>query len=256
MLVGGQALYPWLRYYDIPIPDGDTALLTEDTDFLGKKEHAIALGAAMGDHVTVRVAELSDKTDNVATLTWRSPYSGQTLMIDVMGLLIGLENKDVFKRAQRFQDESGQPFEIIHPFDLLKSRLENIHQLPSKQTTNGVLQANLAVEICRHYILELLTIADDKPTARPALRMAHSIGWLARSKAGAFCTVGFGIDPLAAVDATRFTPFPLFAERDWQNNIRWANRAREREIDRLKRAAAVQRKRTKLGAAPTPTHSR
>lgn len=147
----------------------------------------------MGDHVTVRIAGLSDNTANVATLTWRSPYSGQTLMIDVMGWLIGVENKDILKRTQRFQDEAGQPFDIIHPFDLLKSRLENIYQLPAKQTSNGVLQANLAVEICRRYVLELLELADDKAAARPALKMAHSIGWLARSKAGAFCAVGFGI---------------------------------------------------------------
>lgn len=42
-------------------------------------------------------------------------------------------------------------FLVMHPFDLLKSRLANPHELRDKQTDKGAAQLRLAIDVARAY---------------------------------------------------------------------------------------------------------
>jgi hypothetical protein len=41
---------------------------------------------------------------------------------------------------------------VIHPMDVLDSRIQNLHVLPEKRTDAGIAQARLAVNVARAFI--------------------------------------------------------------------------------------------------------
>lgn len=45
---------------------------------------------------------------------------------------------------------------ILHPLDVLESRLRNLAELPSKRNLQGIAQADLAIDVTRCFVLELL----------------------------------------------------------------------------------------------------
>lgn len=237
ILVGGQSLVAWAVFFGITVPDTGNPALTRDADFLGNKDDARVLAEELGAHV--EVATLDDNTPNSAMLTWQSPYSHQLLILDFMKSLVGLDSKKVKETAVPIRYEDGPVIHVLHPLQCLVSRFENLHKLAVKRTGNGIAQARVAVAVCKAFVDELLSFGDAE-NERKAIKAAHFIAKVARSKAGAFVFSEYGIDALEAVDPSKFVHFPEFATKDWPNHLRWGNNAR---VTEKKRKAAADRVR-------------
>lgn len=97
VLVGGQALMAWVLHYNIPIPNTETPALTQDVDFLGSAKEARLLAKEI--KATISIATMDDHTPNTAVLSFKSPKTKKILIIDFLGQLMGLNEKEVKKLA-------------------------------------------------------------------------------------------------------------------------------------------------------------
>lgn len=244
VLVGGQSLVGWAIHYKLELPHTDYPALTQDVDFLGGVKEAEFLAKEIG--AACHVATLDDNTPNTAVLSWVSPTSGKKLTVDFLRTLIGLTTAEIRKLAVQIQFEGHQPVWILHPLLCLKSRFENLLRLRSKRSKNGVTQARVAVDVARCFIRSLLDM-NDVEAEKLAIKAAQRIGELARSPAGVFVFNEYGIDVLSAVDSRLYVHHHEFAELDWKNQIRWAEKERSKD----KKLRLAQQLRQLL-----PKHSR
>lgn len=242
VLVGGQSLVAWAIYYGIPIPENNDIALTRDVDFLGNKDDATAIAEALGAKVTV--AQMEEGTPNSAVVTWRSPISDKLLTLDFMKTLIGLDNQEIRDISVPMRFEGTPDIQVLHPIHCLVSRFENLHKLKNKRDGNGLTQARVAVEVAKAFVDQLLA-SGEKDDQRFAIKIAGMIGRIATSDAGGFVFANYGLDPLIAVDSTRFTEFPDFAKKDWPNRLRWATTKRAKAIKQYQSASRIQKLRIK-----------
>ncbi len=181
VLVGGQALAFWLDHYSIePTSPGseDEAYVSLDADFLGKRAHVKVLA------------------DIVAGKTSYPPRTAMTILcgqvfvindvdktfmnIDVIHRIGNLDSEAVRARAVE-ASVKGRTFFVMHPLDVLVSRVENYRGIKEKQNRNGLRQIELSIEVARRYVLE--AIGRDESVAIKAI---EKIAETARSAAGIF----------------------------------------------------------------------
>ncbi len=75
------------------------------------------------------------------------------LNVDVIFKVIGLKAEDVRKRAIKVAFGQGRsPFLVMHPLDVLYSRLSNLYKLPDKQNDKGRMQLALAIDVGRAFL--------------------------------------------------------------------------------------------------------
>lgn len=208
----------WVVHYDIPIPDSGTPALTQDVDFLGTKELAEQLASLIGAHI--KVAGIDDHTANTAVLTFRRENTGQILLIDFLSCLIGMKEDEVQRLAVPMAYGVGK-IHIMHPLLCMESRFINLHKLSSKRNGNGITQAGIAIEVARHYLTEMLARGDE----RQALNAVKRIKKLALSPSGKYCWKEYGLDPITAIDPTKFTS-PMFIEKGWPALVAEVNNKR------------------------------
>lgn len=99
---------------------------------------------------------------------------------------------------------------VLHPLDVLESRLKNLAQLPSKRDPQGIAQAYLAIDVVSHFLEQLLT---EEP-ARRLLDALERVARIAQEKTLETVFHDFALDPLAAVPADR-VPSEEFRTRRW-----------------------------------------
>lgn len=198
VLVGGQAIVAWVHHYDIPIPETEMPAITQDVDFLGTAQEAKLLATAIG--AKVESAQMDDHTPNTAIVSFRSPESGKTLLIDFLGLLKGVDENEVRSLAVPLEFETQSPVNVLHPILCLQSRFENLYGLSAKRNGNGITQAAIAINIVREYLNELIEANEH----RAALNVVKRLRKLALSSAGMFVYINYGLDVLSAIDVTRF----------------------------------------------------
>ena len=73
--------------------------------------------------------------------------------VDVIFKVIGIEGETIRKRAVRIFPQKGQSaFLVMHPLDVLQSRLANLHKLRDRQNDKGRMQLALAIEVGREFL--------------------------------------------------------------------------------------------------------
>jgi len=211
ILVGGQALIAWIKHYNIPVPSSETPALTQDIDFLGSHEEAQLLANELG--AKINVARMDDHTPNTAVLSFRSPNTNKILIIDFLGYLIGLNEKEVRNLAVAIKFESLSDINVLHPILCLKSRVENLnlHKLKSKRNGNGIIQASKAIEVVRKFLGEIFLEVNGM---RQALNAVKKIRYIALSDAGIFVYHEYGLDILLAIDVDLFKG-SKFVTHEW-----------------------------------------
>jgi len=75
--------------------------------------------------------------------------SGQVKQVDFLSGVAGLTTKDLARRAIEMEVPDIGHLRVIHPLDVLDSRIQNLHLLPEKRTEAGIAQAHLAVGVAR-----------------------------------------------------------------------------------------------------------
>lgn len=194
ILVGGQALETWGIYFDVLAPTGDRHPLTEDTDWLGGKRDAQWLCQLLGRDDTELTFATGDDVGTSSALAYLKRPDGRVLMMDFLHAIVGPSNEEIRKLAVSIE-VSGVTLQVMHPLLCLESRLENLRLLPSKRNGNGVMQAAWAINIVQAYIQKMLDLGDLEQGAKACRKVAEN----AEYKAGRYCFIAFGLDPLQAV---------------------------------------------------------
>ena len=208
LLVGGQALALWAVIYDVTPPRILATSISSDADFIGSAEIARKLASSLR-HWKFWRPDLEDVTVQTAKLTRTVPEGIK--QIDFLAAIAGLDTETIQRRAVTITLASGTGLRVLHPLDLLESRLQNLLLIPEKRHPGGIAQAQLAIAIAQAFLNRLLDVGSDM---RSVLDAIERIGQIAANKALTAVTVDYSLDVLAAVPVARIDQ-PLFLTKRW-----------------------------------------
>lgn len=237
LLVGGQALATWAVYYDIQ-PVGELSKsVTMDADFIGTRDIARALQRRLGQPWHVREGTLDDAGGQVAKVYATLPGEG-IKQIDFLSGIVGLDTQRIRERASQLILTDDVVVHILHPLDVLESRLRNLAVLASKQNPIGIAQARLAVNVARAFVESHMTAGGNPRIVRQAVKRLEKLA-LDRQ----LCQVAFtySIDVLAAIPASRIA-YPSFHEKHWPNILRRLESKREKFVVLQARRRALRQR--------------
>jgi hypothetical protein len=238
LLVGGQALATWAVYYGIQ-PVGELSrVVTMDADFIGTSNIAQELQRSLGSPWKLRKGTIDDFGGQIAKVYATVPQEG-VKQIDFLSGIIGLETAKIRKRASQLTLEDGTSIWLLHPLDVLESRLRNLDALPSKRNAIGVAQARLAVSVVRAFIGQFMDTSGDPRTVRQAIKRVEKLALDTRLSTVAFT---YEIEVLAAIPVERVA-YQRFHERQWPKMLERLERKRERFILAQARRVAFDGKR-------------
>jgi hypothetical protein len=217
VLVGGQALSVWIVKYGLQLPP-DLPVITRDTDFLTQSAAATAsvekfARAINGKASFPRRLALTALIGQVELAVSDETY----INVDVIFKVIGLDPAKVLARAVRVDLSGGTTFLVMHPFDLLKSRLANLHELRDKQNDKGAAQLRLGIAVARAYLREQAArypAAETGAGRSPIQTLVSEIEKLAIDDAGRKVAKRWGVHVADAIDPS-LIPAGAFWTRKW-----------------------------------------
>jgi len=192
VLVGGQALAMWVEYYQIDALVHDPiGGISEDADFLGTRDDLTSIAAATNGNP--RFPARHEITALIGQV-FVPARCGEFINIDVLHRVVGLKAEDVRRNSETMVWGDAE-FRIMHPLDVLVSRLENMRQLEQKRNEEGVMQARLAILVVHAHILACLT----EQSERAALNLIERVASIAKSAAGRLAAREFVISFVSAI---------------------------------------------------------
>jgi hypothetical protein len=213
ILIGGQALAFWMMRFGIgSAPSGDAPLadITTDVDFLGSVELALQLAKALNAKL-IRPNK-SAMTALVGQVRLQAP-KGLEYNVDVLrqiysmgGVKKSIEfTRRVGARASIIGLADGRQLKILHPIDVLESRIQNAAGLLESKGPHVLTQAKWAIKVARH-AMELLAMSPHRSDERPGA-MASEIYKLATS------TAGKKVHDYHQVEVAEAIPFDLLTQK-------------------------------------------
>lgn len=199
VLVGGQALAFWLGHYQIEVRpvlglEGDMPIgvVTKDADFLGDREDVTRIARKL-----CGVAEFAPRRGLTALVgsVHLTLSDSKFVNIDVIHQVVGLKKEDVRKHAFAMA-VGGTEARVMHPLEVLRSRIENLRLPDKREKASAIAQAGLAVLVANKYIRE---VAADPQRAPTALKAIEEVVSIAKSGAGRNASREFGISFLEAI---------------------------------------------------------
>ena len=179
---------------------------------------------------------LDDSTPQTAKLTKRVDYNG-VKQIDFLHSIVGLDTKEIRKRAVAINLPPSSKISILHPVDVLTSRLKNLQHLREKQNEVGVAQAHLAIKITSAFLRTLLAA----PHRRELLTWVEHIARIALDKSLGNTLDRYELDPLKSIPAEEIE-VPEFQAKRWPQLIETARVARESRANKAAQLLQRQRK--------------
>ena len=155
---------------------------------------------------------------------------GGVKQVDYLSGIIGLETGRIQARAPSIVLPPDITIRVLHPLDVLESRLRNLDSLPEKRNPVGVAQARLAIEVVRAFVCEMI---DTGRELREVFKAVERIAQIALDTKLVGVAIEYKIDPLDAVPVSRID------SREFQVK-RWP------QIEST--VAELKRKRMKLNA--------
>ena len=214
VLVGGQALAFWMHRYSVGPKakpgQGFNASVTTDADFLGSIEHARRLSSALGARLIV--PDPRAMTALIAQIKLRT-VSGLEHNIDVLHQIYdvgGLRKSiDLTRRAQSratvAEIAEGRRIRVLHPLDVLASRIQNAAGLVASKGEHVLTQAGWAIKVAR-IAIERAASGGDETTDRPGA-LAQEVARLALSAAGR------AVADRHAIETAEAIPFSVLLEK-------------------------------------------
>lgn len=205
MLVGGQALAVWVDYFGIAASWGsaDDAVITRDTDFLGDR----ALVERVAKALPGRTVFPPRRALTALVAQIQIPRPDETFLnVDVIHKVIGVDADGIRRRAVQIEIElAGETirFAVMHPLDVLSSRVANLAKVPGKQTPEGVRQVQLALQVVRRFIALVVDEGDAVKGQTRALKAIEAVARLGASGPGRKVRNSFDIDFVEAIPADR-----------------------------------------------------
>jgi hypothetical protein len=208
LLVGGQALAFWADHLQVERPENLVSGVTADADFIGDSVLAKDLAKHLGWQIWIPA--LDDSTPQTGKVTHRTK-SGKVKQVDFLSGVVGLTTKDLARRAVELEMPEIGHLRVIHPIDVLDSRIQNLHLLPDKRTDAGIAQARLAVDVVRAFIRREVATRDE----RAGLKLLERVADIACDFAAVRVFLLYGIDPLKGV------PLEDFRTTSALHKVRW-----------------------------------
>jgi hypothetical protein len=240
LLVGGQALAVWAVRYGIEPVGVLSRAITTDADFIGTSAIAHALRRSLGGSWKLRAGTLDDTGGQVAKVYSRTADGG-VKQVDFLSGIVGLDTEAVRRRATVFALEDGTRVKVLHPLDVLESRLRNLESIPAKRNVFGVAQARLAVAVVHAFIEDFMAGGNEPRLLRQAVKRVERIALDTRLSRVAFT---YDIDVLAALPVERIR-YPRFHELQWPRVVARLEGRREKFAALQARRAALQSNRAK-----------
>jgi hypothetical protein len=246
ILVGGQALAIWARYFNVAPPSALESGITLDLDFLGTRADAERSQERLSKTLRVPVdlikSDMSDATPNSAKILIRE-YNQRDVPVEI-DFLIGLAgftpSDEQSLRLSAVDIEVGDTIiKVMHPVDCLMSRVYNVHRLPEKRSPTSIAQCHLAIAVVNAYLTDVCRLGSNAQRGE-GLKMTERVVKLALSSPGINLAVEFGIDLLAAIPANEFSS-NQFREKRWPQ----IQQAVAEGIEKLKRQRERRRRRVK-----------
>ncbi len=184
LLIGGQALKAWMERYDVTMPEG-IAYVSRDVDFLAsspKDSDAVRrLARALGGEALFprRRAALTALIGQAV----KKVGEGEVYNVDVLHTVLGADCDTLRARAVEFH-ERGLVYLVMHPLDVLKSRVDNLYALPEKQNEVGQAQLLAGIEVARAFLREADRLEKAAKQRTATLRYVAFIEKLATEDAG------------------------------------------------------------------------
>src|ERR1700732_5055517 len=214
LLVGGQALAFWADHLQVERPVTLVSGVTADADFIGDSALAKDLARRLGWQIWIPA--LDDATPQTGKVTHRTK-SGEVKQVDFLSGVVGLTTKDLARRAIEMEMPDIGHLRVIHPIDVLDSRIQNLHLLPEKRTDAGIAQARLAVDVARAFIRQEIATRGE----RAGLKLLERAADIAGDIAAVRVFLLYGVDPLRAV------PLEDFRTTSALHKVRWPQIVRE-----------------------------
>jgi len=213
VLVGGQALALWSQVYGVLPPNELSGGISTDIDFIGPISAAKAVGQALnraGGSWKLHEVNPGDVTPQTAKLSLTVKDEGYK-EIDFLWAIVGLDIDQVKTRAVEMRlPNFSRGVKIIHPLDLLASRLYNLADIPEKRDAHGVAQGRLAISVVRAFISQTHKTLQE----RDVLPFVEEIRRIALSKKLGRVYYEYGFNVLSAV------PVEIFKNEDFLSK-RW-----------------------------------
>jgi hypothetical protein len=233
LLVGGQALAFWADHLGVKRPALLASAVTADADFIGDSVLAKELGRRLGWRTWIPT--LDDASPQTGKVTHRL-RSGGVKQVDFLSGVAGLTTKDIARHAMEMEVPEIGLLRVMHPVDVLDSRIQNLHLLPGKRTDAGVAQARLAVDVARAFIRREAATRDE----RAGLKLLERIVAIARDHAAVRVFLLYGVDPLEAVPLDAFRTTPALHKQRWPRIVAEIRRKRD-QLRRLTKRPARSR---------------
>lgn len=208
LLVGGQALAFWADHLQVERPLDLVSGVTADADFIGDSFLAKELATRLGWKLWIPA--LDDSTPQTGKVTHRTK-SGAVKQVDFLSGVAGLTTKDLARRAIEIEIPEIGNLRVIHPLDVLDSRIQNLHLLPEKRTPAGIAQAGLAVDVVRAFIRHEVVTRDE----RSGLKLLERVAEIAGDMAAVRVFLLYDIDPLRSIPLEDFRTTPTLHKVRW-----------------------------------------
>lgn len=227
VLVGGQALAYWAQHYQIRPLDVLKDYVTLDADFLGGKRIAREMAKSLAGW-KLWEPSMDDATPQSAKLSWKS--GDEIKQVDFLSTVLGLNTEGVRKRAVESSLPEGVRLLVLHPLDVLESRMCNLAALPSKRNAQGVAQAELSIDVVRCFMQQLL----ESGQTGVLFDAIKRVGKIAKDRRHLAAFHEHGLDPLRAIPADRIH-VEMFHARGWPQLKAQVQELRDKYVLRQKR---------------------
>jgi hypothetical protein len=219
LLVGGQALAFWADHLSVERPAHLADGVTADADFIGDSALAKELGKTLGWRTWIPT--LDDSTPQTGKVTQRL-RSGGVKQVDFLSGVAGLTTKDLMRRAIDMDVPGVGHLRVLHPIDVLDSRIQNLHLLKQKRNAAGIAQAHLAVGVARAFIRKEIAERGE----RKALKLLERVAEIAEDIAAVRVHALYAVDPLGAVPLDDFRVTSALHKQRWPQIVAATNKKR------------------------------
>ena len=208
VLVGGQALAFWADHLQVQRPPELEFAITADADFIGDSALAKKLGEAL--EWEWWIPDLDDATAQTGKVT-HTLDDGSIKQVDLLSGVLGLTTLDVKRRAIEMDVPEIGTLRVMHPIDVLDSRIHNLDLLPAKRNTAGIAQGKLAVAMVRAFIAREIETRGE----RAALKLLERVAALAAEPGAVRVFLRYRLDPLSGVPVEDFRTTTALHTKRW-----------------------------------------
>jgi hypothetical protein len=208
VLVGGQSLAFWADHFSVPRPEPLVEAVSADVDFIGGSALAQKLARALGWKSWI--PSLDDPTFQTGKVTLKLA-DGSVKQADFLSGVVGLTTRDVIRRAIEVDVPDLGRIRVMHPVDVLDSRIQNLHLLAAKRNEAGKAQARLAVAVVAAFIRDVIQSKGEKA----ALKLLERVAEIASDFAAVRVFLLYDIDVMAAVPIAEFRTTSTLHTKRW-----------------------------------------